>query len=442
MASLSVGCAGPLLDPRLGCLRACPLVASESGDVVNIDKIRVGYVLSEYPKVSHTFIRREILALEAAGVSVERLAIRASSDSLPDPVDRNEATKTRYALGVGPVAILTSLIEAFFKAPVRFLRAFLLATKLGVRSERPLPVHWVYLVEAAVISRWVRELRIDHLHAHFGSNPTEVAMLAGVLSEVPYSFTAHGTVETDNARAIGIAEKVARAAFVVAVSHYGRAQLLRWVAISEWPKVHVVRCGLGADFLDSPNVAPPDRRRLLVVGRISAEKGHLVLLDAASVLRDRRADFELIIAGDGPLRSEMEGRIAGAKLSDRVSITGWVSSAEVIELLRSSRALVLPSFAEGLPVVLMEAFAMGRPVVATWVAGIPELVGNESSGWLVPPGNVKLLADALQDCLQRSDEDVLAMGRVGQLAVRGLHDVRIETVKLASLFRATIAATR
>jgi glycosyltransferase involved in cell wall biosynthesis len=409
---------------------------------VSNEPVRVGYVLSEYPKVSHTFIRREILALEAEGIAVERLAIRASHDSLPDPVDRNETTRTRYVLGVGPAAILMALFRSILRDPTRFLRAFVLATKLGVRSERPLPVHWVYLAEAAVISRWVRELRIDHLHAHFGSNPTEVAMLASVLSGVPYSFTAHGTVETDNARAIGIAEKVARAAFVVAVSHYGRAQLFRWVGLEDWPKISVVRCGLGADFLDSPDSAPPDGRRLLVVGRLSAEKGHLVLLDAARVLRERRIDFELVIAGDGPLRSEVEARIAKANLRDRVSITGWVSSAEVIELLRSSRALVLPSFAEGLPVVLMEAFAMGRPVVATWVAGIPELVSNGSSGWLVPPGDVGRLADALEDCLRRSDEVVVAMGRVGQRAARELHDVRIEAAKLASMFRTTMSASR
>ncbi len=406
------------------------------------EPVRVGYVLSEYPKVSHTFIRREILALEAEGISVERFAIRASTDSLPDPVDRNEAKRTRYVLGVGALAILTALMIAFCRSPARFFQAFILATRLGLRSERPLPVHWVYLMEAAVIARWVRELRVDHLHAHFGSNPAEVAMLAGVLSGASYSFTAHGTVETDNAVAIGIAEKVARAAFVVAVSHYGRAQLLRWAGVGDWPKVRVVRCGLGADFLDLPSVSRPDGRRFLAVGRISAEKGHLILLDAVRLLKERHIDVELVIAGDGPLRTEVEGRIAGAGLSDRVSITGWVSSSEVGELLRTSRALVLPSFAEGLPVVLMESFAMGRPVVATWVAGIPELVRGGSSGWLVPPGDVERLADAIADCVSRPDDAVMAMGLVGRSTVRELHDVRVEAARLAALFRTTISVAR
>jgi glycosyltransferase involved in cell wall biosynthesis len=409
---------------------------------VSDEPVRVGYVLSEYPKVSHTFIRREILALEAEGVSVERLAIRASTDSLPDPVDRNETTHTRYVLGVGTVAIFTALIRAFFRTPARFLKAFALTTKLGLRSERPLLVHWVYLLEAAVISRWVRELHVDHLHAHFGSNPAEVAMLASILSGVSYSFTAHGTVETDNAVAIGIAEKVARAAFVVAVSYYGRAQLLRWASVGDWPKVRVVRCGLGADFLDLATVSPPDRKRLLIVGRISAEKGHLIVLDALRLLKARHIDVDLVIAGDGPLRAEVERMISGAGLGDRVSITGWVSSAEVGELLRTSRALVLPSFAEGLPVVLMEAFAMGRPVVASWVAGIPELVKDGSSGWLVPPGDVERLADAIADCVSRPEDVVMAMGLAGRSAVRELHDVRVEAAKLASLFRAAISDAR
>jgi glycosyltransferase involved in cell wall biosynthesis len=305
---------------------------------------------------------------------------------------------------------------------------------MGWRGDRPLPYHWIYLVEAAVIAAWVRELGISHLHAHFGSNPAEVAMLAAALSGVPYSFTSHGTVETDNPQAMGIAEKVKRAAFAVAVSHYGRAQMMRWVGSQCWSKIHVVRCGLGADFLTLSASPVPSGARFLAVGRLSEEKGHLVLVDALAIARRAGQRFELVLAGDGPLRAALEARIRELDLGDCVRITGWVSGQEVIQLLQTSRALVLPSFAEGLPVVIMEAFALARPVVSSWVAGVPELVRNGSTGWLVAPGDAEGLARALTDCAAAPVGQLGAMGLVARDLVRQQHDSAVEANKLAELF--------
>ena len=261
-------------------------------------------------------------------------------------------------------------------------------------------------------------------------------MLARKLSGITYSFTAHGTVETDSARAIGLPTKIGAAAFVVAVSDYGRAQMMRWIPPGLWSRIHVVHCGLGPEYIDGD--APPiePEAGFLAVGRLSEEKGHICLVNAFAQILLEGAQSRLVLAGDGPLRPAIESRCRELGIADRVRITGWVSGEQVRQLMLESRALVLPSFAEGLPVVLMESLALGRPVVSSWVAGIPELVEAGTSGWLVPPGNEEALCQAMRACLDASPERVAGMGMAGQAAVRQRHDARIEGARLADLFRA------
>jgi colanic acid/amylovoran biosynthesis glycosyltransferase len=403
--------------------------------------MRVGYIVSEYPKVSHTFIRREIEAVEACGIDVERISIRDGGEVV-DPRDLVEHGRTTRLLDRGTSALLGAGLRCLLRAPLRSLRTFLLACRMGLNADRPMPVHWVYFLEAAMVADLVRRRAINHLHAHFGSNPAEVAMLAAQLSGITFSFTAHGTVETDNARAIGLPAKIRAAAFVVAVSDYGRAQMMRWIPPEQWSRIHVVHCGLGPEYLDS--TAPPidGGAGFLAVGRLSEEKGHVCLVNAFARMLNTGTRSRLVLAGDGPLRGVIESRCRELGIADRVRITGWVSGEQVRQLLLESRALVLPSFAEGLPVVLMESLALGRPVVSSWVAGVPELVEAGTSGWLVPPGNEDALGQAMQHCMDASSETLAAMGKAGQQAVRQRHDARTEGARLAGLFRAVGSAQR
>ncbi|PKO70029.1 MAG: colanic acid biosynthesis glycosyltransferase WcaL [Betaproteobacteria bacterium HGW-Betaproteobacteria-16] len=396
---------------------------------------QVGYVLSEYPKVSHTFIRREILALEGAGVQVERFAIRGWNEDLPDPTDQAEATRTRYVLASGFMSLLGAMLGSLLRSPLRTWRTFWLATRMGWRGDRPIFVHWIYVLEAALISKWVREREVTHLHAHFGSNPAEVAMLAAELSGITYSFTAHGTVETDGAIAIKLPEKIRRAAFVVAVSEYGRAQMMRWIPFEDWKKIHVVHCGIGADFLEHEHTDVPDVDQFVAVGRLSGEKGHLILVESLARLVSQGQTCRLVIAGDGPLRSAILKRCRELDVERFVTITGWLSGEEIRGWLLRSRGLILPSFAEGLPVVIMESLALGRPVIASWVSGVPELVKDGQTGWLVPAGDVPSLAEAMGACLRSTPEQLAAMANAGKTAVRKAHDAKIESQKLVALFR-------
>jgi colanic acid/amylovoran biosynthesis glycosyltransferase len=168
----------------------------------------------------------------------------------------------------------------------------------------------------------------------------------------------------------------------------------------------------------------------------------MLLLDAAAHLAAEGVPLEILLVGDGPLRGEIEDRINRAGLKGRVRVTGWLGATQVRDAIIASRALVLSSFAEGLPIVLMEALAVGRPVIATYIAGIPELVEPGVSGWLVPAGSVDALAGAMRDALQAAPAQLERMGRAGAAQVARQHDAGNEARKLTELFRRAIGTTR
>lgn len=398
--------------------------------------MRIAYFINQYPKVSHSFIRREILALERQGIEVQRIALRGWDGELQDNDDIAERSKTRYVLEDGVKGLLKPLLEVLRAQPRRFFSALWLALRMGRRADRSWPYHLIYLAEACRVVQWLQAFGAEHVHAHFGTNSTEVVMLANALGGPPYSFTVHGPEEFDKPQFLHIDEKVRRAAFVAAVSSYGRSQLYRWVAHAHWNKVKVVHCGLEAAFHAGPPVPVPAVPRLVCVGRLCEQKGQLLLLEAAQKLAAQGTAFELVLAGDGEMRAEIETLIARHGLQGQVRITGWISSGQVREELLAARALVLPSFAEGLPVVIMEAMALRRPVLTTYVAGIPELVRPGENGWLFPAGAVQELAAAMADCLGQPDEVLQRMGDAAHQRVLERHDIDTEVAKLASYFRA------
>ena len=397
--------------------------------------MRIAYLINQYPAVSHSFIRREILALERQGFDVMRISLRRWDQELVDPQDKSEAQRTRYALKGGIPALMFALVRMSLLRPIRFMRTFALACRMGFRAERPLPFHLAYLAEACRIEPWLREAGVRHLHAHFGTNSAEVAMLVHELGGPPWSLTVHGPTEFEKPRFIGLAEKIRRSAFVVAVSSFGRSQLYRFVEHQQWPKIKVVHCGLDADFLAIPERPPGAAKRLVCVGRLCEQKGQLLLVEAVSRLAGQGIGFELVLAGDGEMRGDIEAMIARHRLQKQVRITGWISTSQVRDEILAARALILPSFAEGLPVVLMEAMALRRPVISTYVAGIPELINPGQHGWLVPAGDVDALTGTIRACLGATPELLGRMGQAAHERVLAQYDVDKEAGKLAALFR-------
>lgn len=402
----------------------------------------MGYLVNQYPKVSHTFIRREIRALEARGVEVERFSVRDTSSELQDDEDRAEATRTHVLLPTdrraATTALSTALARCAASSPARMQAASALAFRFARRAERR-AVHAAYLGEAARLKLWCDERRVGHVHAHFGTNSTTVAALCHALGGPGYSFTAHGPEEFDRPDLIALEEKIAGARFVAGVSSFGRSQLLRRTRAAEWDKVKVVPCGVDDAFLSDRWLRPVDDvRRLCCVGRLCEQKGQLLLIEAAAQVRDRVGPFELVLVGDGELRADVEALVVKHGLQDIVRITGWASGATVREEILSSRAMVLPSFAEGLPVVIMEALALERPVLSTFVAGIPELV-DDACGWLFPAGTVAPLVHAMVAALTAPVSELQRKGAAGRRRVVARHDARIAADLLAEAFALTEA---
>ena len=397
--------------------------------------MRIAYLTNHYPAVSHSFIRREILEVERQGHDVFRLSLRGWNEAQQSLEDQLEQRRTRYVLKNGTIPLVLAFLHVLTTTPVRLFEAFRLVLKIGRMAERPLPVHLIYLLEACRVVGWLRAEKIEHLHAHFGTNSAEVAMLVRVLGGPCWSFTAHGPEEFDKAKFIALPEKIQRADFVVGVSSFGRSQLFRNVSHEYWHKIHVVHCGIEPAFYNGASKPPVSERRLICVGRLCEQKGQLLLIEAARLLSECGTQFELVLAGDGEMRGEIENIVARYRLENIVRITGWIGSEQVREEILASRALVLPSFAEGLPVVIMEAMALRRPIISTYVAGIPELVCPNEHGWLVPAGDAEALAEAMQACLDSSPDTIVRMGDASHDRVIQRHGVATETEKLIELFQ-------
>jgi glycosyltransferase involved in cell wall biosynthesis len=399
--------------------------------------VKICYIVNQYPKVSHSFIRREIMELEKQGAHVLRIAMRGWNDRVVDALDKEEQACTRYVLAEGFFGLALAVVCQLVLHPVRLGRAMVQALRMTRHSDRPFLVHIIYLAEACVAAGWLRADGSQHIHAHFGTNPAEVALLTSLLAAVPFSFTVHGPEEFDRPEAIGLPAKIRHASQVVAISSYGRSQLYRWADPLAWPKIRVVHCGLDAMYMSEPPERSPPADTLVCVGRLCEQKGQLILLQALRRVIDRGLDCKLVFAGDGEMRQHIESSARTLGLADRIRITGWIDSTQVRDEILGARAMVLPSFAEGLPVVIMEALALARPVVSTYVAGIPELVQDGMNGWLVPAGDVEQLANAMVRCLGASDADVLAMGRKGRQRALERHDIRTSAGQLLEMFRET-----
>jgi glycosyltransferase involved in cell wall biosynthesis len=397
--------------------------------------VKIGYILNTYPSPSQSFIRREMWALERRGIAVQRFAMRSFDGALPDRSDQEEAAATDYVLAKGLFALLWALFIVGLQSPVRIYQALFLALKASRGSEAGLFKHLIYFLEAAYVTRRLGELQVDRMHAHFGTNATTVAMLASEMSGKPFSFTVHGPEEFDKPAAIALPLKLQKADFTVAISSYGRSQLCRLVDYRFWPRIRVVHCGIEPQHYDSARPMPVTRPVTMVnIGRFVEQKGQILLIEAMAEVARRGVDVRLVLVGDGPMRLPLERAIAHSGLGHRVELTGWLDEAGVRRAIDSAHALVLPSFAEGLPMVVMEAMVSARPVIATWVAGVPELMQEGRTGWLVPAGDAMALAEAITELATSPDDKLRRMGTTGRARVLMRHNIDTEAGKLAALF--------
>jgi len=383
--------------------------------------LKIASLINSSPLGSQTFIRREIRAIERAGVAVTRFALRGNRDALVEPADRDEFDRTEHILARPWWQLGGAVLGTMLRSPRRAIGALALLFRSWRAAGGDTIRHAAYFAEACYLARRCGAIGVDHLHVHFGTNSTTVAMICRALSGPAYSFTVHGPEEFDMPERLLLREKIARSAFVVGVSSFGRSQLYRWCAPSQWPKVKVVHCGIDIAKYGNPS-GPPTPLRLLSIGRLVEQKGQLLLIEAMAMACKTYPDLHLTLVGDGVLRGVIEERIEALGLGANVTLAGWLDEGAVQGALAGTGALVLPSFAEGLPVVLMEAMASARPVIASNVAGIAELV-DDASGWLVTPGDADLLATTIETFAASSVEQLTMMGLAGRKRALARHDV-------------------
>ncbi|MEQ6248523.1 glycosyltransferase family 4 protein [Sulfitobacter sp. HNIBRBA3233] len=395
--------------------------------------MNLAYILNSYPQPSHSFIRREIRSLERQGHSVTRLAMRAGDAPLVDTQDVEEAAATTYVLKAGGLALLRSVVQRLSADPRGFGKALGLALSCGKRSEAGIVKHLIYLAEAAHVAQICAAAGVTHAHAHFGTNAAAVAMLCNALGGPSYSFTVHGPEEYDAPRALSLGEKVTRSKFTVAISSFGRSQLARWAGPAHWDRIEVVHCGIDPARFPDPSPLPEGPPRFVAIGRFVEQKGQLIALDALEALNRAVPGAHLTLIGDGEMRPEIEARIDALGLTAQVTLTGWVDEARILEELGAAHALLMPSFAEGLPMVIMEAMAAGRLVIATYIAGIPELVQTGETGWLVPAGDAAALATAMQELADLAPARRDEMAKAARARALARHDIDREAAKLAAL---------
>ena len=402
----------------------------------------VAYLTGHYPKASHTFILREIAALEARGVRVLPVSVRRpGGGELIGPEERAEAARTHYLLAglrLRPWELVTAHVGLILRRPGRWLGAARLALGTARPGVRGMVWQLFYLAEAGVLARYLRRAGARHLHAHFAQGACTVAMLAARLSALPFSFTLHGPSDLLEPVSWRLDAKIARARFVACISYHARAQAMWLSRPDDWPRLCVVRCGVvPARYAQAP---PPQRDRLalLFVGRLAAVKGVPVLFEALAALPSGMARLDLI--GEGPDRARLEE--LAAPLGDAVRFLGHRGQGEVAAALAECDALVLPSFAEGVPVVLMEAMASARPVIATPVGGVTELVEDGVSGHLVAPGEAGELARAIAALAAAGPAERRRMGEAGRARVAEAFDVAGAAGALEALFAGQPAAAQ
>ena len=352
---------------------------------------RIAYLVSAYPAVSHTFILREVSALREG-----RMEVCVASINLPDrPTEQmtvqeqHEAASTFYVKAQGVRGAASAHLVHAMRSPRAYFSGLWFALSLAGYDLGQLVFAFFYFTEALILGRWLQSQSIRHVHVHFANAAATVGLIISHTFPVEFSLSVHGPDEFFDTKGLRLAEKISGASFVHCIGMFARSQLMKLSSPREWSKFEIARLGVDV-ALFAPRTR--DRRRdfveILCVGRLVPAKGQHVLLAAMSQLVRSVPNLRLRLVGDGPDRASLTREVAAANLGNYVSFAGNVNQDQIRDYYRTTDIFVLPSFAEGIPVVLMEAMAMEIPCISTFVAGIPELIRNEVDGILVPPSDV------------------------------------------------------
>jgi glycosyltransferase involved in cell wall biosynthesis len=396
----------------------------------------VAYVVSQYPTLSMIWIIREVLQLRRMGFRVDVASINApdrTGKGLTDDEAR-EASTTYYVIPDGLKGALVSHAYTLIRHTRGYLRGLRRAVALGRFDLRAVAMNIAYFTEALMIGRWMRAKGHGHLHAHLGSQAATVAMMVKEVHGFGYSITFHGPDEFYDAYRQYLPEKVAASDFIVCISNFARSQLMKLSSYEHWNKLTVSRLGIDPSvFVPSSRPLSSGTFEIICVGRLTPAKGQHLLLDAVARLVALGRSVRLRLVGDGVDRASLERHAAELRLGGACVFEGGVNQDRIRELYGQADCLCLASFAEGIPVVLMEAMAMEIPCLSTHITGIPELIRSGRDGLLVAPSDVDGLVSALSE-LMDNPERRRELGRQGRLRVTEQYDLATNVRRLARIF--------
>lgn len=400
--------------------------------------MRIAYLTGQYPRATDTFIQREVAGLRELGVEVDTFSIRRTGDEhMVGAEQKLERERTFYILPPNPMNLLLSHISLLITAPKRYLQAIKLAGTTSQPGLQGALYQFFYFLEAGILTKQIQQRQIVHLHNHIAEASGTVAMLAAQMGGFTYSFTLHGPYIFFRPYQWRLDEKIKRALFVCCISYYARSQGTIFAPAHMWDRMHIIHCGIDPALFEVVSHSQPGKR-LLFVGRLAMAKGLPILLESLAVLKQQHPDTLLTVVGDDPDRKKLEQMTDRLGLSENVNYVGYKSQAEVRDYLRQTDVFVLPSFAEGVPVVLMEAMASGVPVVATQVGGVSELVDHGVNGYLVPPTDAASLTEHIEKLLNDPKLRV-AFGTAGRAKVERDFNIRHEVSRLHCLMTRALA---
>jgi colanic acid/amylovoran biosynthesis glycosyltransferase len=399
---------------------------------------RMAYLSAQHPMLSMIFIVREIAQLEQLGFDIEIASVNGSDrprDKLT-AIEAAQADKTYYIKAHGLGGALAAHAHTLFTRPLRYWSGWRYAASLAGLDLRALAMQCLYLTEALMLGRWMQRRQLAHVHVHLGSQPATVGLLAKQVFDIGLSITVHGADEFYDAWRQHLAQKVEHADFIVCISNFARSQLMFVSESRHWHNLVVCRLGIDVTLF---NPRPYTRTRadepfhILCVGRLSPAKGQQLLIEAVARLRSMGRPVALNIVGGGVNMPVLQALVQEHRLADVVTLTGPVNQDRIREHYQRADCFAMASFAEGVPVVLMEAMSMQIPCVTSHITGIPELITHDQDGLLTPPSNV----DGLVEQLDRLITDPALARRLGEAArtqVQKHYDLQGNVAKLAAIF--------
>lgn len=400
-------------------------------------QIRMAYLVSQYPRISESFILREVIALRELGFDIEVASINAPDREPKDLTEeeREESGRALYVKKSSICKILAAHSRTAASSPAQYGRALGFAFSLGGWEPKQILKSFFYFVEAVMIADWMRQNTLSHLHAHFATPASTVAMIAAQLGHATLSITVHGPDEFYDVSRYQLAKKIEVCQFLCTIGKFARSQLMKLSPVAQWGKFEVTPLGVSPlNFC----ARPPHNRNgcfeILCVGRLVPSKGQHVLIQAVDRLVKQGHDVKLRLVGDGPDRPSLQEMIHDLGLADRVSLEGAVNQDRIQKFYQQADVFVLPSFAEGIPVVLMEAMAIEVPCVTTRITGIPELIRDGIDGLLVTPSDDEELAAAITRMIH-DPELCRQLGQAGRRRVLSRYDLRTNVGHLADVFR-------